>query len=108
MDRKRKLKNDLKGFVKECKAKGYPLTEYCLKEAYPGDSSTSFILQVKADWIDNKGCSEVLDILLEVLWNTTSPEVRVNLFSIQVLSSNDTVHCEFVGEEEEEDTIVED
>jgi hypothetical protein len=92
MDRK-KLKELLQPFVKQCSEKGKPLTDMCIEEAFPGDSSTSYIVQVKADWVDNTSCSDAIDFLFEILWETTSEETRKGIFSIQVLDAKDKLHC---------------
>ncbi|OMP79279.1 hypothetical protein [[Flexibacter] sp. ATCC 35208] len=92
MDRK-KLKELLQPFLDKCSEKGKPLANICIEEAFPGDSSTSFIVQVKADWVDGAACSDALDFLFEILWETTSEEIRRNVFSIQILNSHDVLHC---------------
>jgi hypothetical protein len=87
------LKLSLKSFVEECAAQGKPLTNVCVRPAYPGDSSSSFIVEVKADWIDDMTCSPVLDFLYDVLFATTTPQIRQNIFTILILDSTEQVHC---------------
>lgn len=72
---------------------GRPLSDICLEEAFPGDASTSYILQVRAPWIDTMSCYSALDFLFDVLWETTNEETRTKVFSIQVLDSKDELHC---------------
>lgn len=92
MDRKQ-LKELLQPFSNQCEEKGKPLTDMCIEEAFPGDSSTSYIVQVKADWVDNTSCSDAIDFLFEILWETTDEETRKRIFSIQVLDTTDTLQC---------------
>lgn len=92
MDRKQ-LKELLQPFSKQCSEKGKPLTDMCLEEAFPGDSSTSYIVQVKADWIDRMSLSDAIDFLFDILWETTDEETRRKIFSIQVLDTKDTLPC---------------
>lgn len=92
MDRKQ-LRELLHPFSIECAEKGKPLTDMCLEEAYPGDSSTSYIIQIKADWVDGTSCSDAIDFLFDILWETTTEETRKRIFSIQVLDSKDKLHC---------------
>lgn len=92
MDRE-ELKKALQPFIGACSDKGRPIVDFCLEEAFPGDTSTSFFIQVKAPWIDDLSCSEALDFLLEVLWDTTSVDTRKKIFCIQILDSADQMHC---------------
>jgi hypothetical protein len=92
MDRKQ-LRDLLQPFSLKCTEKGKPLTDMCIVEAFPGDSSTSYIIQVKADWVDGASCSDALEFLFEILWETTDEEIRKKVFSIQILDSKDILHC---------------
>lgn len=87
------LKTALEPFLEKCASKGRPLVDICFEEAFPGDSTTSFFVQVKAPWIDELSCSAALDFLFEVLWETTSVEIRKKVFCIQILDSSDQLHC---------------
>jgi len=93
MDRS-ELKNLLEPFRLKCTEIGRPLADVCLEEAFPGDVSTSYIMQVKAEWIDGLPCYAVLDVLFDVLWETTDEMVRRKIFSIQVLDGRQATHCE--------------
>jgi hypothetical protein len=92
MDRT-KLKELLRPFQAKCAEKGKPLTEICVEDAFLGDASTSYIIQVKAPWVDRMSCSEAIDFLFDTLWETTNEETRKKVFSIQVLDSSDELHC---------------
>jgi len=87
------LKEMLKPFRAKCAEKGKALTDMCIEEAYPGDASTPFIVQVKAPWIDSMLCYDVLDFLFDTLWETADEDVRRKIFSIRVLNSKDELHC---------------
>lgn len=92
MDRE-ELKKELIKFQEKCAEKGKQLKDLCIGEAFPGDQSTSYIIQVTAPWVDNMACNEALDFLFDVLWDTTTEEVRQKIFSIQVLDSQEELHC---------------
>jgi hypothetical protein len=92
MDRT-ELKKTLEPFKAKCAEKGKPLVDICVEEAYPGDNSTSFIVQVKAPWVDGMYCSDAIDFLFDTLWETTDEEIRKKVFSIQVFDSSDELHC---------------
>jgi hypothetical protein len=65
-----------------------------LNEAYPGDSSTSYILQLKASWVKDDECFRAIDFFTDVMFDVMSLEARKLIFSIQVLQSNNALHCE--------------
>ena len=92
MDRK-ELKKAFVRFSERCMEKGYPVQDTCLQEAYPGDSSTSYVLEVKAVWVDNMDCSSALDILIDAMWETMDENIRKSIFSISVFDSNEDLHC---------------
>ncbi len=92
MDRNQ-LEVSLQSFREACQTKGKPLADMCIIEAYPGDISTSYIIQVKANWVEEMDCSEAIDILFDTLWETSDENVRKHIFSIEVLDSNDQLHC---------------
>lgn len=92
MDRKQLIEL-LRPFRSKCAEKGKPLTDICVEEAFPGDLSTSYIIQVKAPWVDDMDCSGAIDFLFDTLWETTNEETRKKVFSIQVLDSRDEFHC---------------
>jgi hypothetical protein len=97
MDRKTTLLNKLRRFKRECETRNRTLADMCLEEAFPGDNSTSFVLKVKADWLDNLSLSEGLDILIDILWDTTSIATRTEIFSICVVNSADEFDCKNVS-----------
>lgn len=88
-----KLKSCLVPFIAKCAEKGKAITGICVEEAFPGDISTSYIVKVQAPWVDNMYCSDAIDFLFDVLWETTDEELRRKIFSIQVLSSKNELHC---------------
>lgn len=92
MDRT-ELKSKLTVFQEKCAEKGKPLADLCIEDAFPGDSSTSFIIKVKAPWVDKMFCSEALDFLFDTLWETADEQTRAKVFSIHVLDSSDELHC---------------
>ncbi len=106
MDRNQ-LENSLHSFKDACQTKGRPLADMCIFEAYPGDISTSYIIQVKADWVEEMDCSVAIGFLFDTLWETSDENIRKHIFSIEILDSNDQLHCyyENVPELEKNDRI---
>ena len=93
MDTKQ-LKASLREFQVACERRGYPFSDFCLVEAYPGDNSSSYCLEIKAPWVDGQPCSDILDNLFDILFKTTTVEIRKKIFSIQLLDSDDSLHCD--------------
>lgn len=79
MDREQ-LMTSLIPFQKKCEEKGKPIKDICVGEAFPGDESTSYIVQVTAPWVDDMSCNIALDFLFDVLWDTTSEDIRKKSF----------------------------
>lgn len=77
---KRQLETNLEDFFQKCKDRNYTIEKYHLIE-----NDTNFTLEVKAEWIEKiESYSDVLDILIPILWETTSLETRKVIFAISV------------------------
>jgi hypothetical protein len=88
MDTKQ-LESKLINFFEACKERNYPIETHCLIE-----NETDFILEVKALWIDQmESCSMALDILNDILWETTDVDTRKEIFAISIIDSNEEPHC---------------
>jgi hypothetical protein len=98
MDRKQ-LEAKLQFFKDKCAENNKPITNLCVIEAFPGDDSTSYILEVTAPWVDDMMCSDAIDFLFDILWETTEEDVRQSVFSIKVLDSKQEWHCSANTEE---------
>lgn len=85
----KELEKKLQVFFEKCREKGFPLENYCIIE-----ENSEYILEVKANWIDElESCSKALDILNDILWDTTNIETRKNIFAISILDSEELPHC---------------
>jgi hypothetical protein len=89
MDRKTELAEKLENFRLKFEEDKKPLMDMWLEEAFPGDNSTSFVIKVRAKWLDELSLSEGLDILLDILWKTTDIPTRKQVFGIFVINTND-------------------
>ena len=97
MDREQ-LNLELQAFKHACQDKGYIEGNFHFDEAYPGDSSTAFIVKmtVKKDWMDTMSTrGQALDALIDVLWDTTSPETRA---SVHVLTIFDEIEGDLINQ----------
>lgn len=81
----------LQDFKNKCHEKGYIEGDLFLDEAYPGVIPTSFIVNVwvKKQWLDDTSRGRVLDLLIDTLWKTTTPEIRKNIFTLSMLAVED-------------------
>ncbi|SEI99591.1 hypothetical protein SAMN05216327_105177 [Dyadobacter sp. SG02] len=84
MDRAELIKA-LKPFSVRCAELGRPLDNITLEEAYPGDSSTSYIVQVEAVWANGRSLWYAIDFLFDVLFETVSYKMRTKVFTIQMI-----------------------
>jgi len=84
MDRAELMKA-LEPFRVRCAAMGRPLDSIRLEEAYPGDSSTSYIVQVEAEWANGRSLWYAIDFLFDVLFDTVPYSVRKSVFTIQMI-----------------------
>lgn len=91
MDRN-ELAIELDVFKRTCQAKGYIEGELYFDEAYPGLIPTSFIVKmmVKKAWMDTMQTrGQALDKLIDVLWETTTPEIRANVHVLSIYDEDE-------------------
>jgi len=91
MDRK-ELAIKLENFKQACQAKGYITGELYFDEAYPGDTSSSFIVKmiVKKSWMDTMSSTgKALDALIDVLWDTTEPKTRASVHVLSIYNEDE-------------------
>lgn len=91
MDRK-ELSQNLQEFKKACEAKGYTMGDIYYETAYPGDTSSSYIVKmmVRKEWIKlmpTRG--QALDALIDILWETTTPEIRAYVHVISIYEEHE-------------------
>jgi hypothetical protein len=81
----------LQDFKNKCHTKDYIEGDLFLDEAFPGVIPTSFIVNVwvKKQRLDDTSRGRVLDLLIDTLWKTTTPEVRKNIFTLSMLAIED-------------------
>lgn len=65
-----------------------------LEEAYPGDSSTSYIIRVEAAWANGRSLWYAIDFLFDVLFETVPYNVRTSVFTIQMIRQLDVSNPE--------------
>ncbi len=77
---KQQLRKALEPFREMLKDRGFALDSLTFEPAYPGDSSSSYVLTPTARWIKEQGQVKSLEILLDTLWKTTTVETRISVF----------------------------
>lgn len=91
---KAKLNTELDKFRALCEERGNPLADWCIEEAYPGVSGTSYFLHVKAgDWVDHLCCSDALDILIPIFFEAVDREFRSYIIGINVTDQTERFKC---------------
>jgi hypothetical protein len=91
MDRAELMKA-LEPFSARCAELGRPLDSIRLEEAYPGDSSTSYIVRVEAAWANGRSLWYAIDFLFDVLFETVTYAMRTKVFTIQVVRGQVICH----------------
>lgn len=91
MDRK-ELAMKLEDFKKTCQDKGFIMGDLYFDEAVPGMRPSSFIVKmmVKKAWMDTMSSTgKALDVLTDVLWDTTEAKTRESIFVLSIYNENE-------------------
>jgi len=89
---KKQLELEINLFIEDCNNKGKPVSNYCLYPAYPGDDATSYIFQIKAEWVED--CFDAIDFFTDIMFEKMTESARSKIFSIQVFMKDDVLHCD--------------
>ena len=87
MDRE-ELNDALAEFRAVSKAEGFEIEDFRLLDVFPGEKWDSYILYMDATWMRTYNRVDSLDILIEIMWRTTSLETRGAIHYLHVASSN--------------------
>lgn len=82
----------LEGYKKACQERGYIMGDFYLDEAYPGDTSTSYVVKmiVNKAWRETMSSpGKALFELLELLFETTDAKTREKVFTISIYDENE-------------------
>jgi hypothetical protein len=93
MDRKQ-LNIEIQKFIDRCNELQKPVLAFCLNEAYPGDSNTSYFFDLKAEWIKVNHRFDAISFFTDVMFEVMSIEARKKVFSIRVYKKDDELQCE--------------
>ncbi|MBK8627522.1 MAG: hypothetical protein IPN86_18725 [Saprospiraceae bacterium] len=95
MDR-RELESKLVAFCKACESADVPVKIEGTSEAYPGASNNSYFVHIKGlDWADNKSCSDMLDIILPILYSSLEKMTIQHIFALNIYNSTDSMNCHY-------------
>ncbi len=89
---KQELVAKLENFKQTCQQQGYIIGDLYLDEAYPGDSSTSYVVKMVVDktWMDTQSSSgKALHRLLEVLFESTDAKTREKVFTLCIYNEDE-------------------
>ncbi len=87
------IKEDLGEFLRAMKNADKELTYACLIPVYKGKIDSPLILQVNADWVNDMDCSEAISLVVDILFKSTTPELRNKLFRVDIYDENGEWHC---------------
>lgn len=86
------LEIEVRRFIDYCEKKKKPISKFCLEEAYPGDSTTSYILQLKINWY--KDCYSALKTLTNFMFTVMPVEARKRIYALEIIDQNDELACD--------------
>ncbi|MDQ7091233.1 MAG: hypothetical protein Q9M50_11455 [Methylococcales bacterium] len=94
MDEEEKLSFNLREFKEACQDKGYIIGQLYFDEAKVNGVPASFIVKmmVKKEWIDIMGGNRdrIIDVLIDVLWETTTFETRESVYLLSIFHEGET------------------
>jgi len=88
------IKEGLNSFIKKINQSEHKLDYACLIPAFEGSSNNPFILQVHAEWVNNMDCSEAIKIVVDYLFDNTSPAIREKIYRIDIFDKNEILCCQ--------------
>ncbi len=95
MDR-RELELKLVAFCKACSDAKKDIVIDGTSEAYPGASNTSYFVHIRGlDWADILSCSEMLDVIIPILYKTLDKETIQYIFALNVYNKNGEMNCHY-------------
>lgn len=96
MDREQlnQIKAELSTFISKINEGKHKLDYACLIPAFEGTFSHPFVLQVNAEWVEKMDCSEAIKIIVNYLFDNTSPELREKIYRIDIFDKNKILCCQ--------------
>jgi len=88
------LEFHLKDFKQACQEKGFIIGQLYFDEAKVDKTPAPFIVKmmVKKEWIDIMGGNRdrIIDVLIDVLWETTNFETRESVYLLNIFHEGET------------------
>ena len=92
---KESIKAEARKFIAGCADNNRKLNFCALIPDMPRYEDTTYILQVSADWLPDMARSDIYDILVPILFDTTTFEFRKKIFRIDLYKPHGDLHCYF-------------
>lgn len=89
----KQLKDEVIRFINAMKEDGKTFTFVALIPTYPGVTDTSYILQVKGDWIDGVDCVKIFDYMVPKMFTVLEQSTREFINRINIYDSKNDLHC---------------
>ena len=87
------MKSDIKKYIESIKKDGKDFSFVALIPTYPGLANTSYILQVKADWIENTYSKKVFDYMVPKMFEILDQPTRMCINRIDIFDENGDIYC---------------
>jgi hypothetical protein len=94
MDSNSTLKTALLEFAQTFSEEGRPLDFVGIAPLYPAIPSTSYVLQVHAEWLDGiSNCNEALKMVIDRLYAILEPQNLRRINRVDICYSSGEIHC---------------
>lgn len=89
----KQLKLNVNKYIVAMKKDGKDFLFVALIPTYPGIDDTSYILQVKADWIDRIHCKKVFDYMIPKMFEVLDQPTRRCINRIDIFDEKSDIYC---------------
>ena len=89
------IKTESQSFIAACESKGHKLSFCALIPEMPNYEDTSYILQTSSSWFEGRPCSEIFEILVPILFESTTVDFRKKIYRIDIYDKKGKLNCMF-------------
>lgn len=87
------LKQEVEKYILAMEQDGKTFKFFALEPVFPYVPDTAYFLKVKADWIDNTYTKDVIDYMIDKMFDVLDISVRAFLDRIDIIKPNDEIDC---------------
>ena len=89
----KQLIEEVRKYIAAMEVEGKKFSFVALIPTYPGVSDSSYILQVKADWIEQTYCKKVFDYMIPKMFEVLEQPTRELINRIDIFDKKGELHC---------------